>query len=835
MATRQTRKSATKKAVGAKKKRTRKKSIAKKSPKKVAKKRAIKKQTTPVSKGRKSAVKKKSRVKKRLQKSKPKTSTSNKGITKKRRVARKITTRSSVKNSPAIAPTPPRTCEARVFVVQQQKDKFDLLDDILNQSGFWLTLEQARFYSKKAADKFNIIIKPDLTACELTGSLATDPQLVEYLIDLLHDRGFSEVAVVDSRNSFDLYLENRDVQILADMLGYAYITPKGRDYDILDLGEALHHSPFEAQDLLHTTTLSDHWLNADFRLIFGKNMTDEVNLYHLCAANLLAILPLRDKEYHYRHRFNPADLLVELLNSARVDFCIIDAYISNHGNGGTRCGRPLDTHTFIASDNLLLTDYAAAKKMGGDLQESPLYSRALREIGLPRPHRIEGDTSVYHGWINIHPLLADSARRRERWAAANQLLHPWMQSVDQQLFPLKDPLNGQINQRASKFLSGIDDNPTVFWSVVALNYLIAWFYQVAENYQTMYWKDRLMQREVPLNIACDAYPLSDYESIAAYLAPLEQRVLKLTADESGLRWCYHQDGSILFEFSRTIPVDYDAFVSRVDITRSIQFMNDYIGGLIVPQQQDNKGRTTHQIERNLYLPQPNYLALFQGEEIDVTKLEHIQYEKERQQIFWKTVLSENGSATYDDGSVLFKRTEDGETHISIFGRQLFTLPLFWQVVDLDRYPILKNFLVTHAYTIFFTNTMANFEAVNEGRDVRIGRAWNPRAGEVDDELNHQPLSTQLIDVITKVQEFADESLPGKGEPWLTQIFTAYKPTPAHIDDDGFSHFHATDDNTNNNKAEEENGLLNIIKDAGSTTQGFWKELYGAIQKDSGVH
>lgn len=344
-----------------------------------------------------------------------------------------------------------------------------------------------------------------------------------------------------------------------------------------------------------------------------------------------------------------------------------------------------------------------------------------------------------------------------------------------------------------------------------------------------------MQREVPLNIASDSHPLSDYESIAAYLAPLEQRVLKLTADESGLRWCYHQDGSILFEFSRTLPVDYDAFVSRVDITRSIQFMNDYIGGLIVPQQLDSEGRTTHQIERNLYLPQPNYLALFQGEEIDVTKLEHIAYESDQQQIFWKTVLSENGSATYDDGSVLFQRTENGETHISIFGRQQFTLPLFWQVVDLDRYPILKNFLVTHAYTVFFTNTMANFEAVNEGREVRIGRAWNPRAGEADDELEQLPLSTQLIDVITKVQAFADESLPGKGESLLSQIFTAYKPAPEYVDDDGFSHFQATDNNADSSKAQNENGLLNIIKGAGSTTQGFWKGLYGAIQKDSGVH
>ncbi len=156
--------------------------------------------------------------------------------------------------------------EAHVVVLQQQRDKFELLEALLNQAGFWFALEQARFNTSAATHDFNIIIKPDLSACELTGSLATDPQLVEHLIDLLHDRGYTQVTVVDSRNSFDLCLENRDVQILADMLGYRYVTPEGRDYDILDLGEALSDARFDDKALLRGTTLSDHWLTADFRI-----------------------------------------------------------------------------------------------------------------------------------------------------------------------------------------------------------------------------------------------------------------------------------------------------------------------------------------------------------------------------------------------------------------------------------------------------------------------------------------------------------------------------------------------------------------------------------------
>lgn len=816
------------------KKRTPGKTTARKTINKVANKTSAKKQSLAVRNSRGTPAKKKAVVKKRAKKATIKQTAVKNLATKKPGTPNKTDGHPPTSGRAATAPSSPSTTQAHVVVLQQKRDKFDLFEALLNQAGFWFLLEQAHFYSMIPAHEFNIVIKPDLSACELVGSLATDPQLVEHLIDLLHDRGYTQVVVVDSRNSFDLCLENRDVQILADMLGYRYVTSKGREYDILDLSEALQDAPFDEQELLRGTTLSDHWLAANFRILFSKNRTDEINLYTLSAENLLSILPLRDKEYHYRHRFTAADLLVELLRNTHIDFCIIDAYISNHGNGGTRCGRPLATDTFIAGNDLLLTDYAAAKKMGRDLHESPLYARAMREIGLPLSHRIDGDLTPYPKWINVHPLLADSARRRERWTEASQLLRPWMQFVDQQLFPFKDPLNGQINRQIGNYLSGIDDNPTVLWSVVVFNYLIAGLYQVAENYQVMYWKDRLMQREVPLNIARDAYPLSDYESVIAYLEPLQQRVERLRADENGLRWCYHQDGSILFEFSRTLPVDYDAFVSRVDITRSIQFMNDYIGGLIVSVQQDSEGRTTHQIERNLYLPQPNYLVLFQGQEIDVTKLEYIRYDSDQQKIFWKTVLSENGSASYDDGSVQFRRMENGEVHISIFGRQQFTLPLFWQLVDLDRYPILKNFLVTHAYTVFFTNTMANFEAINEGREVRIGRAWNRRAGEADDLSDQPPLSTQLIDVITKVREFADEKLPGKGETLLSQFFTAYKPVPTHTDEDGFSHFHATDSRADSGQTDENNGLLDLVKSAGTTTQGFWKELYGAIQRDAGT-
>ncbi len=41
--------------------------------------------------------------------------------------------------------------------------------------------------------------------------------------------------------------------------------------------------------------------------------------------------------------------------------------------------------------------------------------------------------------------------------------------------------------------------------------------------------------------------------------------------------------------------------------------------------------------------------------------------------------------------------------------------------DLNLVPDIKSVLVTHAYRTFFDRTLANFEALVEGRDIRIGR------------------------------------------------------------------------------------------------------------------
>jgi len=714
-------------------------------------------------------------------------------------------------------------------------DRFALLEQALQQSKFWIGLEEKRFRTGSDPEDFAILIKPDMSACELTGSTATDPALVEHLIDLLHTRGYNRVAIGESRNSLDNWLENRDVQILADILGYQYVTPNGNDYDVIDLAEETLPGPVTDTCLLAHSEISRAWCEADFRILFSKNKTDDENAVHLCLDNLLSILPLKDKDYHYKHRLDRAEVLLELQSHVEVDFCLIDAWISNHGSAGSRVARPLETRTLIAGANLLLVDYAATAKMGLDYDASPPHRLARERFGMPSPLRIDGDLTPYPGWINVHPLLLDANRRRAQWVELDQILQPWLQSVDHEVFAFKDPVNARINAWVSGYLQRVDDNANVFSSLLALNYLFAFIYLAVDALRVMHWKDSLWHREAPLNIDIASYPLETYAAIADYLEPLEARTLELKADSNGLRWMFHDDGSVLFEFSRVIPVDYNDFVENVDISKSIQFMTDYIGGQIIPVQQDKQGRVTHQVERNLYLPQPNYLVFYQGQDIDVSKLEYFRYGDDQQQMLWQTVKSENASASYDDGIVRFIRHGEDATLVSIFGRQQFTLPLFWQIVDLDNFPLMKERLFNHAYTSFFTQTMANFEAIYEGRDVRIGKRWDAQFGEPGAAQQGSP-SDKLVELLTQAGDFFERNLPDK-EGLLSSLFTSYNPTPEFIDDNGFAHFKSAPETHPGagvaDQAQAE-GLKGLLAASKAGAQGYWQDVYDAVLKDSGA-
>ncbi|MFT3976301.1 MAG: DUF362 domain-containing protein [Sphingomonas bacterium] len=619
-------------------------------------------------------------------------------------------------------------------------------------------------------DGFTAIIVPALDAFAAGSPAATDPRLVEHLIDILFDRGAGRVDIGSTRDSSALWLENRDPFMIAELLGYRYETPKGRAYDVLDLSGDAIDGGFPATGPLAGSTLSAAWLDADLRIVFAANRTDEDDGYALCLATLLGVLPLTDKNYHYRMRRDPGAVAQALLDRAAVDLALIDATVSVHGNGGARAPEAIGTHTIIAATDPVLADHYGAILMGLDPCVSQTVAPALRRPGWHADVRLHGTLDPYPGWRNVDPMLIAVTGARRKSVALDRSVRPLLQQVDRSLFPFSNPANDQANAMIAPVFDSQDAA-----SLIAANLWLACAGSAYAAWATHFDKDALRRRDAPIDI--DPASVADaFAGVAAELRPLSALLRGVAPDETGLRWRMHDD-AVLFDGVRRFPIPYAHFIAAVGIHRTIEYMNDYIGGSAIAVAHDEYGRITRQIERNLYLPQPNYTVLFGGDVIDVTKIETIVYAPRRQQMAWKTVRSANESALADDGIVTFEALGD-DTLVTIWGRQRFRLPPLLAAIDLNLVPALRAMLVTDAYRRFFRHTFANLEAVAEGRDVAIGRPW----AEEEEPLAIERIATLL----TELGEHGSPDLLG----WIKSIATRAddRPSPVRIDDNGFHHF-----------------------------------------------
>ena len=609
-------------------------------------------------------------------------------------------------------------------------DHRDLLIEVLDKAKFWIAIEQAASGRERAG--FRLFLKPDLSGFDAGSPLATSPILVEEFIDLLHDRGFTNVAVGSAPDAAEPWVANRDALALFDLMGYRFSTPKARSYEVVDLADELVDADFPPSSSLRATKLASAWLDADFRIVFSKCKTDELDGYSLGLGSVLDVLPERDKDLHYRRERDPGEVIGDVLALRPVHFALIDALVSACGAGGKRAPRAVATGTLIASPDIVLADYICALKMGIDPGVSRLFQSVTGTFPLQR-YILDGDTGVFENWQNVSPLSRGGRRYREGNEYLDRLLEPWLQGLNVELFPLKRPLDATLNNAIAGFFNGSKPSPTAEVLLIALNLVAGFVGHALDSYHTLFDKDAIRRRTVNLGFDPGKYDTAIFDEIVCDLEELERLAISAPERAPDLKWRMI-DRSVVFSFERVVEIEFDQFVTKVDVANVIQFMNDYMGGNVCVLERDGEGRPIRQAERNLYLPQPNYLALFHGKPIDVAKLECAKYSDKQRTLYWKTVESKNGSAVYDDGKASFTRTKEGWTAVSIVGKQLFELPLFWRVFDLDYFPELKDTLVTDAYQEFFARTVSNFEALVEGRDIRIGFSGERSPQSESDQL-----------------------------------------------------------------------------------------------------
>jgi hypothetical protein len=277
----------------------------------------------------------------------------------------------------------------------------------------------------------------------------------------------------------------------------------------------------------------------------------------------------------------------------------------------------------------------------------------------------------------------------------------------------------------------------------------------------------------------DAIPLQEFETTPRIVANFLRVLDGASEDARGFR-IRTIDGHIHFAASRVLPVDFDELVGRVDVSAGIRMMNDYLGGSWAVLAADESGRAVRQVERNLYLPQPNWVAAVGGEPIDVEKVERLVYTADRHELWWRTIRSPNSSAESDDGLMSFLRTPANQVEVKIFARQRFRLPTGVAALGVERWPTIHRELVSDAYSRFFEGTLSNLRAAFEGRDYRIGR--DPRPGSGGDVGELRAVLSGAFALIARSLGWA----PAGG---VTPLPGGVAQTePLFVDELGFTHF-----------------------------------------------
>ncbi|MER5987645.1 DUF362 domain-containing protein [Streptomyces sp. NPDC001787] len=630
----------------------------------------------------------------------------------------------------------------------QPRSPSQLLSDAVTRAGLWERLAER---AEGCSGEPSVLLTPGVSTYGDAATAVSRP-LVEELIDLLCDRGYRNIAVGGARCGPDIWLAGQGDP--CHRLGYRERTPRGNPYRLVDLARDVVPVGFPAASVLHGSGMSRPWPEADFRVNIAKNSTHPEFGYALCLANLLGVLPQTDTHHHYRARRDGAEVVAAILDVCPPDFHIIDAVVSSHGCAGAQVGRPLETGTVVAAPDAVLADLAGALLMGVDPVSSSLTARVLQLRGLPTDYLVDGDLTPYQGWRNPPRFLMESIRRLHPDGRAHRLFSAASWRVEPGEAEVTDKALGRLSRGLTTLLRGADENPVALAMLCTTMGAAAAGSATVQAWRNGYAKERIRRREVSLAVDPRAYTDRDFDRIIEILRPVEGIVDALPADAWRMRW-QHVGHAILFGCERTVNAPYAEFVRRVDICRSISYMTDYLGGRVHVVSRDTHGRPTRQIERNIYLAQPNYLAFYGGPPIDVCKLETIAYGERSQRISWRTVHSPNRSAEYDDGSVTCTDVDQGRrTRIVIRVRQKFTLPLSWQVFRPETRPSVRDPLVRDSYRRFFTRSLDNFEAHYEGRPYRIGRPWD---GCDDDQAAELP-TQRLTDAVRLVRGATREAL-----------------------------------------------------------------------------
>jgi len=305
-------------------------------------------------------------------------------------------------------PVSPKITEPTTVVAVKGDDKFKLLDEVLEGTGFFEILDKRFEETGKSREDFSVVIKPNFMYMHSKKDISTytEPGLVEALIDKIAERGFPNITIVEAQSTYGNYYKNREVVKVAEYVGYS----TNKNYRIVDLTEEM--VPYDYGGRLGEHVVGPTWRDADFRISFAKNKTHVFCNYTLTLKNIYGTLPMQNKlkEYHTKREYDWPT--IESLKHFPVHFGLIDGIYSADGQFGVIVDpTPRHTQTIIGGENLIAVDWVGAKKMGlnpDDPKVGRFLPLAVEAFGKPEKINWVGDKSVYESWVNVSEIFIAS-------------------------------------------------------------------------------------------------------------------------------------------------------------------------------------------------------------------------------------------------------------------------------------------------------------------------------------------------------------------------------------------------------------------------------------------
>lgn len=255
--------------------------------------------------------------------------------------------------------------------------------------------------------------------------------------------------------------------------------------------------------------------------------------------------------------------------------------------------------------------------------------------------------------------------------------------------------------------------------------------QITRAVRIMLAKPTLKRKLLPIKLNLDKYRSDDFKYDTTAPLKVLDWLKRIPLDEQGMKFIHEyddvtEDYCVLFYGIRHYDFDYDDFVKRVDISRVGDCFRNVLGINTEVLRRDEKGRATLQIERIAALAQPDYSAFLGKDELDVYKLEWMEYSKDEVRNWMRTVCSPNASTVADDGYLSFSRSSDPKgVKIEFVARQQFPLPRVMRATRVSRWPWFRTFLAHHAYQAFWGTTVDNILSRYAGIKFWIGRGDAP--------------------------------------------------------------------------------------------------------------